>query len=82
MNKPEKLVTLLKEYKNGMTPEEIAFEMKFSTVGSVSSAISRARKVCPKGKTIKCVKHFRTDISRTGYKSYYKTYYKLVSKGE
>ena len=73
MRKPEKLVALLEIYDSGLMPEEIAFSMGFSTVGSVPSAISRARKVCPNGKTITCFRFPDGEYTRPG-----KIIYKLT----
>jgi len=73
-SKPEKLVALLETYEDGLMPEEIAFEMGFSTVGSVPSAISRARNFCLPGKTITCFRFPDGEYTRPG-----KIIYKLTS---
>lgn len=69
MSKPEELIKLLEEHGK-LLLEEVAWYMNLS-IGSVPSAISRARKVLPKGKTIVCFKEIPEDHYRTGYKSYY-----------
>ena len=74
MTKPEQLVSLLEAYEEGLTPEEIVYEMGFSTVGSVASAVSRARKVCPKGKTIIACRFQESEYSRPGKLVYKLTY--------
>ena len=76
MTKPEELINLLEEHGKILL-EEIAFHMNLS-IGSVPSAVSRARKILPKGKTIRCFKEIPDDYYRTGYNSYYQ----LFSTGE
>jgi len=51
--KPEQLIELLQKNPGGLLIEEIADHMNLS-IGSVASAISRARKVCPKNLSIWC----------------------------
>ena len=70
MTKPEELISLLEAYDTGLIVEEIAFHMKLS-IGSVPSAVSRARKVCPKGKTIRCHTVYKEGFSRSICRSYY-----------
>jgi len=53
--KPQQLVEFLQDQEGGLSQEEIARHMNIS-IGSVAAAISRARKICPKGVSIWCYK--------------------------